>query len=326
MGTTPVLCLAPSATVYASSTRPYSNRQQPLTRTSSRVPPYDWAQAADTTDEDWIANDSDLPDIAVENIGDTRTQFLITGSYQWEAPGRDKRRPQGHLGEHRSPARQARRHADPARRTFRPGSAGHDLFRVPQLTSGFIGEYPYGHHYAAELREVDQDDRQLFSVPTAPATYDLLGEYEYAPDDLDGISLAAPAPVMFGSAPGTLRWDGQSSWASSDRLIIASAPHVPGSRKELTIDGAWLTDWLQANALDVIWVEAIGKDVHTGRRDGSYTPGRLMRTRVRYRAPEVTSRTSNPGTSAWTRVTAAPADDQEEKRRPERLVRMVSGR
>ena len=251
----------------------------------SRVPPYDWAQAADTTDEDWIANDSDLPDLAVDNIGDTRTQFLITGSYQREAPGQtsgDRRVIWANIAALLvKPGDMPTLHAELSGRDL----AGHDLFRVPQLTSGFIGEYPYGHHYAAELREVDQDDRQLFSVPTAPATYDLLGEYEYAPDDLDGISLAAPAPVMFGSAPGTLRWDGQSSWASSDGLIIASAPHVPGSRKELTIDRTWLTDWLQANALDVIWVEAIGKDVHTGRRDGSYTPGRLMRTRVRYRDP-----------------------------------------
>ena len=251
----------------------------------SEVPPYDWEQAADTADEDWIADDSDLPDIAIDDIGDTRTQFLLTGSYQWEAPGQAS-------GDSRviwanitallvKPGDMPTLYAELSGQDL----AGHDLFRVPQLTSGFIGEYPYGHHYAAELREVDQDDRQLFSVPTAPATYDLLGEYEYAPDDLDGISLAAPAPVMFGPTPGALRWDGQSSWVSSDGLVIASAPHVPGSRKELTIDRAWLTDWLQANALDIIWVEAIGKDVHTGRRNGSYTPGRLMRTRVRYRDP-----------------------------------------
>jgi hypothetical protein len=53
--------------------------------------------------------------------------------------------------------------------------------------AGSSRRHSYGHHYAAELREVDQEPRQLFWVPTVLATYDLLVEYEYeyAPADLD---------------------------------------------------------------------------------------------------------------------------------------------
>jgi hypothetical protein len=57
--------------------------------------------------------------------------------------------------------------------------------------AGSSRRHSYGHHYAAEIREVDQEPRQLFGVPTVLATYDLLVEYEYAPADLADISRGA---------------------------------------------------------------------------------------------------------------------------------------
>jgi hypothetical protein len=109
----------------------------------------------------------------------------------------------------------------------------------------------------------------------------LLGEYEYAPDDLSAVSLDAPSPLIFGDEPDRLRWDGVASWQDQAGLVVAHTRRIGGPNNELTIDYEWFGDWLQRRELAIVWVEIAGKDVLTGLT-GRASPGRLLRTRVRY--------------------------------------------
>lgn len=250
------------------------------------VPPYAWADVANSNDEDWVADDSDLPDIAVDGAGDSVSPHVVlSGSYEWEGPEQAngcRRRIWTHVATvlvHTSDLSALIAELDGR------NLAGHEVFRGPMYMSGFVGEYPYGHHNAATQHVIDYEAAPMFSVPTLRGTYDILGEYEYAPDDLEPVSLPAPAPKMFPPPPGSLRWDGRSAWVDSSGRLVASTRRAlgGGGEDELTIDRSWLDEWLRVNDLAVVWIEMAGKDVYSDRFD--YSPGRLLSSRVRYQDP-----------------------------------------
>lgn len=247
------------------------------------VPPYAWPDVAKASDEDWVADDSDLPDVAVASAGEPESQHVVlSGSYEWEGPTQAS-------GYRRRIWTQiatvlVKTNDVPPLIDELDGRdlAGHDVFRGPMYMGGFVGEYPYGHHYGAEQHVIDHEATQMFSVPTIRASYDIVGEYEYAPEDLDPVSLDGPAPQMFGASPGTVRWDGCSGWVDNSGRVIAQNRRALGSsgNNELTVDRAWLDGWLLSNGLAVVWIEMAGKDVYSEHRD--YSPGRLLSTRVRH--------------------------------------------
>lgn len=277
--------------------------------TRAWVPAYDWSVVANAADPDWVADDSDLPEIAVDAAAaDGRPHVVLTGSYEW------------------ADARQA---DESSRRIWCTVTsllvsasdltavmaeldgkdlAGDDLLRTPMFNEGFVGEYPFGHHHGADWHVIDHERTQRLSAPTSPANCDLLGEYEYAPDELSKVSLDAPGREFFGPAPGALRWEGRSGWVDESGQVIAQARHVQGDRhNELLIDAAWLDQWLSDHDMALVWLELTGKDVYGGLRLSRSTPGRLMRTLARSSIANGSIGRAEPG---YTRVPArTDADD-----------------
>lgn len=252
------------------------------------VPAYDWpgfSRAASPAN--WIAEDGDLPEVPVLITSEDTPRTILSGNYEWRLDAEPKNdRPS--LWVHMM-SRFVRTADLPALREELDGTDLTDIIaRISgaMFADGFVGEYPFGQHFAAELHVKDHEHEEPFAVPTAPTTYDILGEYEYSP--VPTVSLLAPAPDLFGSAPGALRWDGRCAWRDDGGNTVAVVRRVfGGGQNELTIDRAWLTDWLQQRELTIVWLETIGKDIlRTHLANGHY--GRLLCTRVRYQNPDGT--------------------------------------
>ena len=115
---------------------------------------------------------------------------------------------------------------------------------------------------------------QPVSVPTTPASWDILGEYEYATGNHVTISIDAPAPEFFGPAPGNLHWNGRNGWTdtTTGQLVAVLRHTVNTSQNELLLDAAWLENWLTTEQKSLIWVENTGKDVYRGMGSGGPTP------------------------------------------------------
>ncbi|PZT79613.1 hypothetical protein [Streptomyces sp. AC1-42T] len=235
--------------------------------------------------EQWVADDSDLPNVPLDFVGtDIKERVVITGNYEWKpAPSADGNRPS--IWTLITSLFVATSDLDALLEELKGRDlAGHDLFRGPIFLRGFVGEYPQGLHYASDAHVMNHEYRHPFAVPTERASYEILGEYEYA-GTMETISLDAPAPKIFGSSVGSLRWDGQANWTDTAGGVVASVRKVTGGgQNELVMDRKWLDDWLRATNMAMVWLETSGKDVYTGGLD--YSPGRLLRTRVRYRSPE----------------------------------------
>ncbi|MFD7625016.1 hypothetical protein ACFV7Q_03025 [Streptomyces sp. NPDC059851] len=249
------------------------------------IPAYDWSGYADPVAEQRVADDSDLPNVPLDFVGpENKERVVITGSYEWKpTPSTDGNRPS--IWTLITSLFVATSDLDALLEELKGRDlAGHDLFRGPIFLRGFVGEYPQGLHYASDAHVMNHEYRHPFAVPTERASYEILGEYEYA-GTMETISLDAPAPKIFGSSVGSLRWDGQANWTDTAGGVVASVRKVTGGgQNELVMDRKWLDDWLCATNMAMVWLETSGKDVYTGGLD--YSPGRLLRTRVRYRSPE----------------------------------------
>lgn len=232
------------------------------------VPTYDWdAKTGKTgkTDAQWVADDSDLPSIDVTSAErDGRPFIVVSGSYSWDLIG------------------------DAAKRTHQVWTnlythlvstddlsvalgqlEGRDLInglgmsRLPMSYNGYVGEYPFGHHNGATLSVKEHEWTDPLSVSTRPAVWELLGENEYAPGNLETVSFDAPVPEFFGSAPGVLHWNGRNGWTDTRGRLIAVLRHsVNVGQNELLIDAGFLQGWLTAEQKSLIWVENTGKDVY----------------------------------------------------------------
>lgn len=281
------------------SFKPANNNPRPW------VPGYDWAPAMSKTDSQWIADETDLPTIAVtEAEHDGRPCIVMSGFYDWDDAGNDdyskrSRRMWTHLYSHIvATTNLSTALAELERRDL----LGHDISNSPGTSNGYVGEFPYGHHHGEMLHVIDHESGQPLSAPTTPASWHILGEYEYAGGNYETISIHAPAPKFFGPAPGKLRWNGCDGWTdTAGELVAVLRDTVSAGQNELLIDAAWLGNWLIAEEKCLIWIENTGKDVYRGMGAGDTHPGALTRSQVHAWVPGSLQQTSAPG---WDRIAA----------------------
>ncbi len=270
------------------------------------VPGYDWTAVGDKTDAQWVADDTDLPTINVtEAEVDGRPFAVMSGFYDWSNARDDNyseqsRRMWTHLNTHIVDTTEL-----PIALAELEGRdlISTDISNAPRTNDGYVGEFPFGHHHGKMRHIIDQENRQALSVPTTPATWDIVGEYEYATGNYQTISIPAPAPELFGPAPGNLHWNGRNAWTDPTTVqTVAILRHtVNAGRNELLIDTAWLENWLIAHQKSMIWVENTGKDVHRGLGHGDTHPGALTRSHVHSWTPGGARQTAAPG---WQRIPA----------------------
>ncbi|MGO1539749.1 MAG: hypothetical protein ACTHZ9_05670, partial [Leucobacter sp.] len=268
------------------------------------VPAYNWDAKIGKTDAQWVADDSDLPTIDVDSAErDGRPFIVVSGSYSWDLAGDSTKRPHQvwtNLYTHVVDTDDLLVALDELE--------GRDLIndlemsRPPTSYHGYVGEYPFGHHHGETLSAVDYDWTDPLSVPTRPAVWELLGENEYAPGNLETISFDAPAPEFFGPAPGALHWNGSNGWTNASGRLIAVLRHsVNVGQNELLIDVDFLRDWLTAEQKALIWVENTGKDVYLEMGWSRNHPGALVRSQVRAWTPGQNLLAVSPG---WQRIPA----------------------
>ncbi|MCX0270033.1 hypothetical protein NLM24_04775 [Nocardia zapadnayensis] len=268
------------------------------------VPGYDWAPTVANTDAEWIADDTDLPDIAVdEAVLDGRPHIVLSGTYDWTNSSDTNERTRlirTHLSTHLVATRDLATAIDEL--------AGRDLLdepiiHSPSLHHGYVGEFPFGHHVGANLQVICHEWTEPLTVSTQPAAWHLLGEYEYAPGDQNIISLDMPAPVFFGPVPGELRWNGRNGWSDNTGQLVATVRHtVNAGQNELLADANWLTRWLTAQQKSLIWIETTEKARYGGPGAGGSHPGMLTRSQVRFWTPGASTQTAEPG---WFRIVAS---------------------
>ena len=267
------------------------------------VPTYDWAPTVDKLDTQWVADETDLPNIAANAASHNGRSFVVlAGYYEWNnGSGLSKptRSIWTHLYTHLVDTENL-----PAALAGLEGRdlIGHEVSNFPRTHDGYVGEFPYGHHHGETVHAITHESRDPLSVPTRPAAWDILGEYEYAPGNHETISLVAPAPDFFGQAPGDLHWDGRHGWTDKDNALVAVLRHsVKAGKNELLIDAGWLEKWLAAKQKSLIWVENTGKDVHRGLSATGPYPGALTRSQVHSSATGRDKQSSQPG---WQRIPA----------------------
>ncbi|NUL45367.1 ATP-binding protein [Cellulosimicrobium funkei] len=268
------------------------------------VPAYNWDAKIGRTDAQWVADDSDLPTIDVTSAErDGRPFIVVSGSYSWDLTG-DNTKGTHHIWANLYTHLMSTEDLPVALGELEGRDLINDLemSRLPMSYNGYVGEYPFGHHHGATLSVVEHEWTDPLSVPTRPAVWELLGENEYAPGNLETISFDAPAPEFFGPLPGALHWNGRNGWTDTSGRLIAVLRHsVNVGQNELLIDTDFLHDWLSAERKSLIWVENTGKDVYREMGWGTSHPGALVRSQVRAWTPGQDLRTVTPG---WQRIPA----------------------
>ena len=268
------------------------------------VPEYDWLSVTDRNDATWVADDTDLPSVAVAEATRNGCPFIVlSGYYVWKDEREDNSSRQvwnlvySHFVDTVDlPTAVAELEGKDL--------TGHDLRRSPQTSDGYVGEYPYGHHHGYMRNLIDHESRQALSVATAPASWEILGEYEYAAGNHYTISFDAPAPELFGPGPGNLRWNGRNGWVdtATGKLVAVLRHTVNSAQNELLIDSTWIEGWLTDNRKSLIWIENTGKDViYRGMRSGGNYPGALTRSLIHTWTPGSPRQTAAPG---WDRIPA----------------------
>lgn len=268
------------------------------------VPAYNWDAKIGRTDAQWVADDSDLPTIDVTSAErDGRPFIVVSGSYSWDLTGDTiKRTHQVWTNLYTHVVSTDDLPVALGELEGRDLINGLGMSRLPTSYNGYVGEYPFGHHHGETLSVVKHEWTDPLTVPTRPAVWELLGENEYAPGNLETISFDAPAPEFFGPAPGILHWNGRNGWTDASGQLIAVLRHsVNVGQNELLIDADFLQDWLTAERKSLIWVENTGKDVYREMGWGKSYPGALVRSQVRAWTPGQDLRTVSPG---WQRIPA----------------------
>ncbi|WP_285581343.1 hypothetical protein [Herbidospora sp. NBRC 101105] len=268
------------------------------------VPAYDWASTFAKTDAEWIADDTDLPDVAINGAAfGGRPHIVLAGTYDWKNGSGTTEPTRGvwtHLCTHMVETKDL---AAAISELESRDLLGESIARNPEVHYGYVGEFPYGHHHGVGLNLIRHERHEPLSVPTQPASWQLHGEYEYAPGNQKGFSLYMPAPEFFRVAPGELHWNGRNGWSDDAGQLIATLRHTGNvGQNELLVDAEWLERWLTAEQRSLIWVENTGKDVYraVGRRGSD--PGRLTRSQVRSWIPGGSPQTATPG---WYRIAAS---------------------
>lgn len=263
------------------------------------VPRYDWATTVAMTDVEWISDDTDFPDVAVnEAVFEGRPYIVLSGTYEWNN-GSDTtkrtRRILTHLHTHLVATQDL---ATAIRELEGRDLLGEPIAHNPEMHQGYVGEFPYGHYHRVGLDAMRHERTAPLTVPTQPATWGLLGEYAYAPGDQNTISLDMPAPEFFGLAPGELHWNGRNGWTDHTGQLVATVRHVVNAdQNELLVDAEWLERWLTAEQKSLIWIENTGKYAYGGGHSGT-----LDRSQVRSWTPGGSMQTAAPG---WDRIAAS---------------------
>jgi len=268
------------------------------------VPAYNWDAKIGKTDAQWVADDSDLPTIDVTAAGRGNLPFIVvSGSYSWDLTGDTTKRTHQiwtNLYTHVVSTEDLSVALGELKERDLINDLG--MSRRPMSYNGYVGEYPFGHHHGETLNVVEHEWTDPLSVPTRPAAWELLGENEYAPGNLETISFDALAPEFFGPAPGTLRWNGRNGWIDTTGRLIAVLRHsVNMGQNELLVDADFLRDWLAAERKSLIWVENTGKDVYRDLGWNTSHPGALVRSQVRAWTPGSDVQAITPG---WQRIPA----------------------
>ncbi|SFJ52847.1 hypothetical protein SAMN05216275_109281 [Streptosporangium canum] len=267
------------------------------------VPAYDWAPTVAKTDAEWIADDTDLPDVAVNEAAfEGRPHIVLAGTYDWKnASGTEYTRGVWtHVYTHMVATQDL---AAAISELEGRDLLGKSIARNPEVHYGYVGEFPYGHHHGVGLNLMRHEWTEPLTVPTHPAAWRLLGEYEYAPGDQNSFSLYMPAPEFFGLAPGELHWNGRNGWADGAGQLVATLRHTGNvGQNELLVDAEWLERWLTAEQKSLIWVENTGKDVYRDLGGRGSHPGRLTRSQVRSWTSGGSTQTAAPG---WYRIAAS---------------------
>ncbi|MDV8024807.1 ATP-binding protein [Rhodococcus sp. IEGM 1330] len=270
------------------------------------VPAYDFSTAAGKTDSQWVADDSDIPSIDITNAGFGERPFIVlSGTYEWKDVGDHGRRSRG-MWAHLYPHIVATTDLSAAVAELEGNdlTGGHDISMPRSITYGFVGEFPYGHHYGANIHTIMNEPIRPPNVTVQPASWHILGEYEYATGDHETISIDAPAPEFFGPAPGNLRWNGRDGWTdtATGQLVAVLRHTVNAARNELLIERAWLDTWLTTHQKSLIWIENTGRDVLRDSRTRKSThPGELTRSLVHSWTPGSAIQSASPG---WNRIPA----------------------
>jgi hypothetical protein len=270
----------------------------------SWVPGYDWARALAKTDVEWFADGTDLPDIAVNEADlDSRPHIVLSGIYDWT---------NGSDTTERTRRIWTQLHtwlvATQDLATAIGELEGRDLLGEPvarnlEMSCGYVGEFPFGHHHGADLHAMRPEGTEPLSVAAQRAAWRLLGEYGYAPGDQKTISLDMPAPEFFGLAPGELHWSGRNGWTDHTGQLVMTVRHTNNAgQNELLADANWLEQWLTAEQKSLIWVENTGKDAFGGSGGSGSYPERLERTQVRSWTPGGSMQTAATG---WDRIPAS---------------------
>jgi hypothetical protein len=228
------------------------------------VPGYDWAPSAGKTDAEWVADDTDLPDIAVNNAAfEGRPHIVLSGTYEWrnDSDATDQSRIiWTHLYTHLVATQDL---ATALGELEKRDLLGEPVANQPEVNRGYVGEFPYGYHHEADLHVIRHERTEPLVVPAQPAAWRLLGEYGYAPGDQETISLDMPAPEFFGLVPGELHWNGRNGWTDdTGQLVVTIRYTVNGRGNELLVDADWLERWLTAARKSLIWVEITEKNVY----------------------------------------------------------------
>ncbi|WP_181722936.1 ATP-binding protein [Nocardia gipuzkoensis] len=271
------------------------------------VPIYDWAPTVAKTDVEWIADDTDLPDIAVnEAVLEDRPHIVLSGDYDWtNSPDTNTRtrRIWTQLTTHLVATRDL---ATAITELSGRDLLGETIIQKPEICRihcGYVGEYPYGHHTEANLHVIRHEWAEPLTVPTQPAAWHFFAQYDYAPGDQNALSLDMPAPEFFGSAPGELRWNGHNGWTDHTGQLVAIVRHtINADQNELLADANWLEQWLTEEQKSLIWIENTGKDAYVRPGARRNHPGSLTRTRVRSWSPGKRTQTAAPG---WNRTPAS---------------------
>lgn len=268
------------------------------------VPAYDWAPTVAKTDAEWIADDTDLPDVAVnEAVFEGHPYIVLAGTYDWKNGSDTTEHTRGiwtHLYTHLVATQDL---AAAISELEGRDLLGKRIASNPEMHYGYVGEFPYGHHHGLGIHVMRHEWTEPLTIPTQPAAWRLLGEYGYAPGNQNTFSLYMPAPEFFGLAPGELHWNGCNGWTDDTGQLVVTLRHTGNvGQNELLVDAEWLERWLTAEQKSLIWVENTGKDVYRGVGGGGSHPGRLTRSQVRSWTPDGSTQTAAPG---WYHVAAS---------------------
>ncbi|UYQ78208.1 ATP-binding protein [Glutamicibacter sp. JL.03c] len=266
------------------------------------VPAYNWNAKNGRTDASWVADDSDLPTIDITSAERDGIPFIVlSGSYTWDLIDDNNKRTHtvwSNLYAHFvSTDDLSIAHGELEKQDLINDL---DMSRLPMSYNGYVGEFPFGHHHGETLHVVDYEWTNPLSVPTRPAIWELRGENEYAPGNLETISFDAPAPEFFGATPGALHWNGRNGWTDTSGRLIAVLRHsIDVGQNELLMEKDFLQTWLTTEQKSLIWVENTGKDVYREIGWSTYYPGALVRSQVRTWIPGKDVQTLAPG---WQRI------------------------